>query len=290
MKNNDKIIPKRGGAVFHGGRVGVLLVHSLGGSPIELRFVAQSLARSGYTVYCPMISGLAGGTDVSGLSSWSDWYAELEQAHDQMKACCDVILVGGLSAGCMLTLRLARERAKDIQGLMLFAPTIFPNGWAIPRTLHLFRIVHQKWFAKLFYFRQPAPYGIKDERIRNFVVESFKSDDRPVEDLFGRGGGVVWEFMQLARDVKKRLGEIKQPTAIFHPREDDQSDLSNAVILQTKLGGMVEVTVLDDCYHMVTLDKQRTVVVDRAVDFAQRLTQRLEEREAVARLVKGAAE
>ena len=88
--------------------------------------------------------------------------------------------------------------------------------------------MHQKWFAKLFYFRQPAPYGIKDERIRNFVVESFKSDDRPVEDLFGRGGGVVWEFMQLARDVKKRLGEIKQPTAIFHPREDDQSDLSNA--------------------------------------------------------------
>ncbi len=290
MKINEKITPKRGGTVLHGGRVGVLLVHSLGGSPIELRFVAQSLARSGYTVYCPLISGLAGGTDVSGLSSWSDWYKEIEQAHDQMKACCDVILIGGLSAGCMLALRLARERAKDVHGLMLFAPTIFPNGWAIPRSLQLFKIVHQKWFAKLFYFRQPAPYGIKDERIRNFIVESFKSDDRPIEDLFGRGGGVVWEFMQLAREVKKRLGEIKHPTAIFHPRQDDQSDLSNAVTLQTKLGGLVEVTVLDDCYHMVTLDKQRSIVVDRAVDFAQRLTQRLEEREAVARLVKGAAE
>ena len=60
--------------------------------------------------------------------------------------------------------------------------------------------------------------------------------------------------------------------------------------LQAKLGGLVETTVLDDCYHMVTLDRQRSVVVDRAVDFAQRLTQRLEEREAVARLVKGAAE
>jgi carboxylesterase len=290
MKNNDKIVPKRGSSIIHGGRVGVLLVHSLGGSPIELRFVAQSLARSGYTVYCPLISGLAGGTDVSGLSSWQDWYQELEQAHDQMKAQCDVILVGGLSAGCMLALRLARERASAVHGLMLFAPTIFPNGWAIPRSLHLFKIVHQKWFAKLFRFRQPAPYGIKDERIRNFIVESFRTDDRPIEDLFARGGGVVWEFMQVAREVKKRLGEIKQPTAIFHPREDDQSDLSNTVILQTKLGGMVEVTVLDDCYHMVTLDKQRGVVVDRAVDFAQRLTQRLEEREAVARLVKGAAE
>ena len=75
---------------------------------------------------------------------------------------------------------------------------------------------------------------------------------------------------------EEALGEIKQPTAISHPREDDQSDLSNAVMLQTKLGGLVEVAVLDDCYHMVTLDKQRSVVVDRAIDFAQRLTQRLE--------------
>ncbi len=38
---------------------------------------------------------------------------------------------------------------------------------------------------------------------------------------------------------------------------------------------------------MVTLDRQRTVVVDRTVDFAQRLTARIEEKAAVARLIKG---
>ena len=189
----------------------------------------------------------------------------------------------------MLALRLAREKPADVHGLMLFAPTIFPNGWAIPRSLHFFKLVHQKWFARLFHFRQRAPYGIKDERIRNFVIESFKSEDRPVEDLFGRGGGLVWEFMCLAREVKKRLGVIKQPTAIFHPRDDDQSALSNAITLQTRLGGLVETTVLDDCYHMVTLDRQRSIVVDRAVDFAQRLTLRIEEKQAVAKLIKGAS-
>lgn len=289
MKNNDKIDPARGSLLISGGRVGVLLIHSLGGNPVELRFVAQGLARSGYTVYCPLLPGLGGGTDVSGLSSWQDWYAAVETAHDQLKQHCDVVLVGGLSAGSMLALRLARERPQHVHGLMLFAPTIFPNGWAIPRSLQFFKLVHQKWFARLFHFQQRAPYGIKDERIRNFVIESFKSDDRPVEDLFGRGGGLVWEFMCLGREVKKRLGEIKQPAAIFHPRMDDQSALSNAITLQTKLGGMVEMTVLDDCYHMVTLDKQRSIVVDRAVDFAQRLTLRIEEKQAVARLVKSAS-
>lgn len=287
MNNKDKFTGFRGSLVIPGGRVGVLLIHSLGGNPVELRFVAQGLARQGYTVYCPLLPGLGGGTDVSGLSTWQDWYRAIETAHDELKQRCDVILVGGLSAGGMLALRLARERPEHVQGVMLFAPTIWPNGWAVPRSFYLFKLVHQKWFARLFHFRQRAPYGIKDERIRNFVIESFKSDERPIEDLFGRGGGLVFEFTKLAREVRKGLGRIKQDTAIFHPRQDDQSSLWNALTLQSKLGGLVECTVLDDCYHMVTLDRQRSIVVDRAVEFATRLTQRLEEKAAVQQLIKG---
>ncbi len=290
MSKNDKINALRGSLVIPGGRIGVLLVHSLGGNPIELRFVAQSFARQGYTVYCPLLPGLSGGTDVSGLSAWTDWYQSLEKAHDELKNHCDIILVGGLSAGSMMALRLARERPAAVHGLVLFAPTIFPNGWAIPPTLQLFRLIRQKWFAKLFHFRQRAPYGIKDERIRNFVIESFKNEERPIEDLFGRGGGLVFEFLRLAKDVRKRLGEVRQPCAIFHPREDDQSDLSNAIKLQRRLGGTVEMTVLDDSYHMVTLDRQRNLVAERACEFANRVTSRLVERQAVSRLVKGAAE
>lgn len=286
MNKKEKINAYRGSLVIPGGRVGVLLVHSLGGNPVELRFVAQGLARQGYTVYCPLIPGLGGGTDVSGLSSWQDWYTALEAAHDELKAHCDVIIVGGISAGSMLSLRLARERADECHGLLLFAPTIWPNGWAIPLQFNLFRFVYHKWVASLLRLRQRAPYGIKDERIRNFVIESFKSEGRPLEDLFGRGGGLVWEFKALARDVRRRLGEISQHAAIFHPREDDQSDISNAFKLQRKLGGVVEMTVLDDSYHMVTLDRQRSVVVERTVEFVQRLTQKLEEKAAVSRLIK----
>ncbi|HRN88067.1 alpha/beta fold hydrolase [Hyphomicrobium sp.] len=287
MSKNEKINAYRGSLVIPGGKVGVLLVHSLGGNPIELRFVAQGLARQGYTVYCPLVPGLGGGTDPSGLSSWRDWYQAIEEAHDELKAHCDVVIVGGLSAGSMLALRLARERANDVHGLVLFAPTMKPNGWAIPLTFNLFRLVHHKWVASLMRFKQRAPYGIKDERIRNFVIDSFKSEGRSMEDLFSRGGGLVWEFMSLSRDVKRRLGEITQQAVVFHPRHDDQSDISNAFKLQRKLGGPVDVTVLDDSYHMVTLDRQRSVVVDRTVDFVLRLTQRLEEKAAVSRFLKG---
>jgi carboxylesterase len=287
MNKKDKINAYRGSLVIPGGRVGVLLVHSLGGNPVELRFVAQGLARAGCTVYCPLLPGLGGGTDESGLSSWQDWYSALEAAHDELKAHCDVVVAGGISAGSMLALRLARERSSEIDGLLLFAPTIWPNGWAIPLHFILFKLVYHKWVASLMRLHQRAPFGIKDERIRNFVIDSFKSEGRPLEDLFGRGGGLVWEFKALTRDVRRRLGEITQHAAIFHPRHDDQSDISNAFRLQRQLGGQVEVTVLDDSYHMVTLDRQRSVVVDRTVEFVQRLTAKIDEKAAVQRLIKG---
>lgn len=271
MNKNDKSKGHQGSYKIEGGRVGVLLVHSLGGTPVELRFLAQGLGRSGFSVVCPFVPGMTAGTDVSGMSSWEDWYAGIEEAYAELAATCDTIYVGGLSAGAVLALHLAAQHPEKIKGLILLAPTLWPNGWAIPWYFNLFRLVQDRFSARMFHFKQRAPFGIKDERIRKFVLDSFASDDRPVEDLFGRGGALVLEFRRLVAVVKRELGSIAQPTMIMHPRHDDQSDIANAFKLQRELSGMVEMLVLDDCYHMVTLDRQRNVVVDRAVEFAERL-------------------
>ena len=48
-------------STFHqGSRTGFLLVHGLGGTPVELRFVAQGLARAGYSVLCCQLAGHCG--------------------------------------------------------------------------------------------------------------------------------------------------------------------------------------------------------------------------------------
>lgn len=271
MRNKEKIHSHQGSYKIPGGRTGVLLVHSLGGTPDELRYLAQSFGRQGYTVNCPFIPGMTGGTDISGISTYEDWYAGLEGTFNEMAETCDHIYIGGLSAGAMLALRLAAHHPERIGGIMLFAPTLWPNGWAIPWYFNLFRVIRERFTARLFHFRQRAPYGIKDERIRKFVIERFTAEDRPVEDLFGRGGGLVYQFRRLVSDVKRKLGTIEKPALIMHPRYDDQSDLSNAFQLQRKLSGMVESVILDDCYHMITLDRQRHVVVERAVEFVDRL-------------------
>jgi len=271
------------------GRIGFLLVHGLGGTPVELRFVAQGLTRAGFTVYCPLLEGHGGTEAELNATSWQDWYETVCAAHDELSARCDMVVVGGLSSGALLALHLAAQRPKKVHATLLFSPTLWPNGWAIPKAFHLFKLVRHKWFANLLNFSEVAPYGIKDERIRRFVLDSLQSEGRPLKDIFGRRGGVLWELKALRNVVKKELGTIRQQTLVFHPRHDDQTDISNTMQLQRNLGGLVDVVVLDDSYHMVTLDRQRALVVDRSIDYGTWLTSQLKPRSDTAPAITTAA-
>jgi carboxylesterase len=271
MTNKQKFQPTRGSLFIPGGSSGVLLIHSLGGSPLEMKSVAHALSRKGMTVYCPVVPGLTFGTDVSGLSTWHDWYQTVSKAFDDLRGMCDTVIIGGASAGSILALRLAAYRQDQAAGLMLYAPTLAVNGWAIPKMIKLFHLVTDKWTARLFKFRTPAPYGIKDERIRNFALEALRGSDNMPADITVRGGGTVYEFFSLVRNVRPMLSLVKLHTLIFHPRHDDQSDIKNTMTLQRKLSGVVEVSVLEDSYHLVMLDRQRNYVVDRTVEFVDRV-------------------
>ena len=74
-------------------------------------------------------------------------------------------------------------------------------------------------------------------------------------------------FNALVAMVKPDLGKVRQPALIVHPRDDDMASLKNAQYLQANLGGLVDTLVLDDSYHMVTLDQQRHIVADRTASF-----------------------
>jgi carboxylesterase len=71
--------------------------------------------------------------------------------------------------------------------------------------------------------------------------------------------------------VRAEIAGVRQPAIIIHPREDDRASLRNLHYLQSSLGGLTETVVLNDSYHLVTLDRQRQVVVARTLEFAQRV-------------------
>ncbi len=254
-----------------GGKVGVLLIHGLCGTPAEMRFVASGLARAGYTVHCPTLAGHGGSRQEIVKTNWQDWYRSAEAALDEIRKECDTVIVGGLCLGSIIGLHLAAKNPSKVQGVALFSPTLWINGWAMPWYTKLFSLVRSRWVASLMDFPDAESLGIKCPRVREFVRAALAASDGSDAGTAGVPGEMVLEHRRLVAAAKKLLGKIQQPTLIVHSRQDDYANLNNATYVQGKLAAPVDLVVLEDSYHMVTLDKERHVVVEKTRSFVERI-------------------
>lgn len=255
-----------------GGKVGILLLHRLCGTPTEMRFVANGLAKAGYTVSCPQLAGHCGSDSKLKSSTWTDWYRSAEAALDDLRQECDVVIAGGLSTGAVLALMLAAKNPAKVQATSLLAPTLWLNGWMIPWYARLFGAVRLRRLAGLFHFPHHAPYGIKDPKIRDFISKLRASRGSAEAGHPVTPGEAIFEHRQLSKAAQSMASYVRQPSLIVHPLEDDYAGMSNAIWLRDTLAGDVDMVVLDDCYHLVTVDRQRHLVVEAIDRFAQALT------------------
>lgn len=255
-----------------GGKTGVLLIHGLCGTPAEMRFVAMGLARAGYTVHCPTLAGHGGTRADIVATTWQDWYRSAALALEELRQECETVIVGGLCLGSIIALHLAADNPQNVQGVALFSPTLWINGWAMPWYSRLFSLVRSRRIANLMQFPDAPSLGIKCSRVRDFVRTALAASDGSGLGTVGTPGAMVYEHRRLVSAIKKQLGKIRQPTLIVHAREDDYANLDNATYLQEKLASATELLILDDSYHMVTLDKQRHVVIENTRTFIERVT------------------
>ena len=254
-----------------GGPIGILLIHGLGGTPVEMRYVANGLARAGHTVHVPQLAGHCGTLADLRKATWQDWYATVEREHHKLRETCDVVIVGGLSMGAILALHHAAQHPRDVAGTMLYAPCLWLDGWAMSWYTPLFALVMSRRFADLFNFAENEPWGVKDPRMQALVRQALTSGDSSQAGVATLPGSQMFELSLLIKQLKPRIPQITQPTLIIHPREDDHASLSNLEYLQMKLAGPTTAIVLDDSYHIVTIDQQRHLVVDRSQRFVAQL-------------------
>jgi carboxylesterase len=246
-----------------GGKVGVLLLHGLCGTPAEMRFVAMGLARAGYTVHAPQLAGH--GAENSGR--WQDWYLSARQALVEIRKECDTVIVGGLCMGAIIGLHLAARQPDKVQGVALFSPTLWINGWAMPWTMKLYNLCRSRWIANMMVFPDADSLGIKCPRIRSFVKQALETS--PEYGKSGIAATMVLEHRRMVKAAMNILHRVRQRTLIVHSRQDDYAALNNAEHIKGELTGRVDMVVLEDSYHMVTLDKERHLVVERARAFLE---------------------
>ncbi len=251
----------------------VLLFHGLTGAPAELQTVSRAVRRAGYEVVTPMLPGH--GVDEAALlkTNERDWLAAAEAELERLSANGPVV-VGGLSMGAVIALALAQRRPEQVAGLLLFAPTLKYDGFTVPKMaaiLPFFAMGPLRFMMRLYRFKERPPYGIKDERLREMIADMMFSGLTQDAGLPFMPGKSLADNMHLVREVERRLAEVTQPALIVHAVEDDVTDVRNARRLAGALRGPVELLLLQDSYHLVTVDRERNKVAKAAVEFLERL-------------------
>lgn len=253
------------------GRIGVLLIHGLTGTPNEMKMVGKGLNRAGFTVYGMQLAGHCGDVADLNQTTWQDWYLSVEQALVRLSAEVDHVFTAGLSMGALLALKAAADHPDVVRGVGVYGPTFRYDGWSIPlyaRYLNWLLI----WVKRLgilqkgIFIEQP-PYGLKDERLRARVVASMFSGDSSAAGLAGNPYPALAEMLLLSRVVKKQLPQVKVPCLLMHASEDDVADVKNILLVRDRISAPSRLVLLDDSYHLITIDREYKKVIEESVAY-----------------------
>lgn len=255
---------------------GVLLIHGLTGTPNEMRLLARGLHRAGFSVLAVQLAGHCGTQDDLLATRWQDWLASVRRGADRLAHVTGGrLLVCGLSMGAVLALALAQQRPAQVAGVIALSTTFRYDGWSMPaysRASFVLPLLRALGIGRRRVFMERPPYGIKDAALRGRVVEQMRGGDSAAAGLPGNPWWSVIEMRALAAQVRRRLDDVRAPCLVLHARHDDIASVGNAFeIVRGVRHSPVELVLLDDSYHMITIDRERRSVVARAVAFARQI-------------------
>ncbi len=232
-----------------GGRVGMLLLHGFTGSPASMRPWAEAAAAEGYAVELPRLPGHGTRWQELNLTRWHDWYAEADRCLSLLTDRCDEVFVAGLSMGGCLALRLAEERDSDVAGLVLVNPIVISERKAL-LTLPVLKRIR-------------ASVAAIGGDIKKQGVTEHAYDRTPLLALDSQ--------RELWRQTRDDLAKVTAPLMVFRSVEDHIVEpLSSQLIIQRVSSRDVTERVLDDSYHVATLDNDAPAIVEGSLEFIRK--------------------
>ena len=237
--------------LHHGGPVGALVVHGFTGSPDTMRPLADAFVAAGFTVSVPRLPGHGTTLEDMDTTGWPEWSGEAERAYVELAARCDKVVVAGLSMGGTLTCWLA-ERHAEIAGIVLINAAVLPYA---PDS----RAFIQAMLDAGDRFAPGVGADLADPDATELAY-----DGSPLESLL-----TLFDAVGALQDA---LPRITCPALVMQAPQDHVVDPKAADHVAGLLGGPVERVSLDRSYHVATLDFDKDLINERAVDFARKVT------------------
>ncbi|HJV98339.1 MAG TPA: alpha/beta fold hydrolase [Arthrobacter sp.] len=227
-----------------GPRIGVVLSHGFTASPHGLRAWAEALAAAGFAVRMPLLPGHGTTWQELARTRWTQWHGALDDAYLELDAECDYVFAAGLSMGGALALRIAATR--PVAGVILVNPGLVIDDPRAPIA----------GILKLFLKSTPA--------IANDILKPGMDEGAYLRTPVA----AAHELNKMFKDTIRLLPRVTAPVRVFRSSVDHVvSDSSIAALRRGLTNAPLQLTRLENSYHVATLDNDAEQIFEGSVEF-----------------------
>ena len=236
----------------------VLLIHGFGGTPWEVRPVADALHAEGLACIAPVLPGHGVRPEVLSSTGWMDWTAA---ARSHAEALCEAhgrVVMLGMSLGGLLALQTAVElQHRGVIGVVTLGCALRLNTVATG-VLTL---------AQLFGAQMPHVFIPKEGSDVRDPTARRRNPGYRVNPL-----RAAREILEGQRAVRRTVPELRVPLLALHGLRDSTAPLAASLELLERAGSPERsLVVLPRSGHLIAVDHDAAEVSRQVCAFVRRL-------------------
>jgi carboxylesterase len=130
--------------------------------------------------------------------------------------------------------------------------------------------------GRFWRYREQPPYGVKNLRVRRWIERELAARRVSVAGAAVLEVAHLRENDRLRRLVRRQLPRLVCPPVLaLHARDDEVASPANVTLLEQQLRThSFRSVLLPDSHHMITIDNDRTQVIEETLRFVDRVADR----------------
>jgi carboxylesterase len=233
---------------------GIVLVHGFTGTPYEMRYLGEALARQGFAVRGPRLPGHGTSLEDLDRQTWQDWAGAVDDAYDAMRRRHDLVAVIGQSLGGLLALCLGARRTEALAIGALAAPL-----WLPPLAARVARATQRGWLRRVRRLPKLGGSDVRDRRVR--------AENPAYPAIPTRALGQLLALMEVTDAALPALARPgAPPVLVLHGAEDHTAPVACAPYIAERAGA-TRLRILPRSYHLIAADVERDVVTAEVATF-----------------------
>jgi carboxylesterase len=257
---------------FYQGNSGhvAILLPGLCGSELEMGAIPRLLKQSNHSYAIPRIPGYSAHT---GISQYPEWIETIDQLITDLQITHQSVSIVGLSMGATLGISVA-SRNNSIRSLSLLSPVLLFDGWSVPWYYPLLSLIYRLGFRD-WHYKESEPYGVKNKELRRHIQKAVQANSVSELGAAHLPAKNLYQSLQLIKDAKKNLSEVKTDCLIIHAIDDETASPKNPDLILASISSETRRMIwLGNSYHMITVDNEREIVANEVNIFIEQAIQK----------------